>query len=171
VSFVELIANETKIRPEQVRNTLALFDQGSTVPFITRYRKEVTGSLDENQLRLIEERYTYFKELADRRESILKSIETQGKLTPDLKAKIETTVSKTELEDLYLPYKPKRRTRAMAAKEAGLEPLARIIQAQEAPAAGQTPEMLAAAYVNAEGGVADAAAALQGALDILAEEL
>jgi len=171
VSFVELIANETKIRPEQVRNTLALFDQGSTVPFITRYRKEVTGSLDENQLRLIEERYTYFKELADRRESILKSIETQGKLTPDLKAKIETTVSKTELEDLYLPYKPKRRTRAMAAKEAGLEPLARIIQAQEAPAAGQTPEMLAAAYVNVEGGVADAAAALQGALDILAEEL
>ena len=171
MSFVELIANETKIRPEQVRNTLALFDQGSTVPFITRYRKEVTGSLDENQLRLIEERYTYFKELADRRESILKSIETQGKLTPDLKAKIETTVSKTELEDLYLPYKPKRRTRAMAAKEAGLEPLARIIQAQEAPAAGQTPEMLAAAYVNAEGGVADAAAALQGALDILAEEL
>ena len=171
MSFVELIANETKIRPEQVRNTLALFDQGSTVPFITRYRKEVTGSLDENQLRLIEERYTYFKELADRRESILKSIETQGKLTPDLKAKIETTVSKTELEDLYLPYKPKRRTRAMAAKEAGLEPLARIIQAQEAPAAGQTPEMLAAAYVNVEGGVADAAAALQGALDILAEEL
>jgi uncharacterized protein len=171
VSFVELIANETKIRPEQVRNTLALFDQGSTVPFITRYRKEVTGSLDENQLRLIEERYTYFKELADRREAILKSIETQGKLTPELKAKIETTVSKTELEDLYLPYKPKRRTRAMAAKEAGLEPLARILQAQEAPAAGQTPEMLAAAYVNAEGGVADAAAALQGALDILAEEL
>ncbi|MBW8888954.1 MAG: RNA-binding transcriptional accessory protein [Fibrobacteres bacterium] len=171
MSFVELIANETKIRPEQVRNTLALFDQGSTVPFITRYRKEVTGSLDENQLRLIEERYTYFKELADRKESILKSIETQGKLTPDLKAKIETTVSKTELEDLYLPYKPKRRTRAMAAKEAGLEPLARIIQAQEALGAGQTPEMLAAAYANPEVQVADAAAALQGALDILAEEL
>jgi uncharacterized protein len=171
VSFVELIANETKIRPEQVRNTLALFDQGSTVPFITRYRKEVTGSLDENQLRLIEERYAYFKELSDRRAAILKSIETQGKLTPDLKAKIETTVSKTELEDLYLPYKPKRRTRAMAAKEAGLEPLARILQAQEAPAAGQTPEMLAQAYVNPEMHVADAAAALQGALDILAEEI
>ncbi len=171
MSFVELIANETKIRPEQVRNTLALFDQGSTVPFITRYRKEVTGSLDENQLRLIEERYAYFKELSDRRAAILKSIETQGKLTPELKAKIETTISKTELEDLYLPYKPKRRTRAMAAKEAGLEPLARIIQAQEAPAAGQTPEMLAQAYVNPEMHVADAAAALQGALDILAEEV
>ena len=121
MSFVELIANETKIRPEQVRNTLALFDQGSTVPFITRYRKEVTGSLDENQLRLIEERYTYFKELSDRREAILKSIETQGKMTPELKAKIETTVSKTELEDLYLPYKPKRRTRAMMARERLIE--------------------------------------------------
>ncbi len=171
MSFVELIASETKLRAEQVRNTLALFDQGSTVPFITRYRKEVTGSLDENQLRLIEERYAYHKELADRRDTILKSIETQGKLTPELKAKIETTLSKTELEDLYLPYKPKRRTRAMAAKEAGLEPLARILQAQEAPAAGQTPEMLAQAYVNPELQVADAAAALQGALDILAEEL
>jgi len=171
VGFVELIASETKIRAEQVRNTLALFDQGSTVPFITRYRKEITGSLDENQLRLIEERYAYYKELADRRETILKSIETQGKLTPELKAKIEATVSKTELEDLYLPYKPKRRTRAMAAKEAGLEPLARILQAQEAPAAGQTPEQLAQAYVNAEANVPDAAAALNGALDILAEEL
>ena len=125
--FVEQIASETKLRADQVRNTLALFDQGSTVPFITRYRKEVTGSLDENQIRLIEERYLYYKELTDRRETILKSIETQGKLSPELKAKIEATVSKTELEDLYLPYKPKRRTRAMAAKEAGLEPLARIL--------------------------------------------
>ncbi|MDQ3002405.1 MAG: RNA-binding transcriptional accessory protein [Fibrobacterota bacterium] len=171
MSFVELIASETKLRAEQVRNTLALFDQGSTVPFITRYRKEATGSLDENQLRLIEERYLYYKELSDRKETILKSIETQGKLTPDLKAKIEKTISKTELEDLYLPYKPKRRTRAMAAKEAGLEPLARILEAQEAPTAGQTPEQLAQAYVNAELNVADATAALQGALDILAEEI
>ncbi|MEO6095165.1 MAG: Tex family protein [Fibrobacteria bacterium] len=169
--FVEQIASETKLRADQVRNTLALFDQGSTVPFITRYRKEVTGSLDENQIRLIEERYLYYKELTDRRETILKSIETQGKLTPELKAKIEKTLSKTELEDLYLPYKPKRRTRAMAAKEAGLEPLARILAEQAAPAAGQTPEQLALGYVNAELNVADAAAALQGALDILAEEL
>jgi uncharacterized protein len=171
VVFVEQIASETKLRADQVRNTLALFDQGSTVPFITRYRKEVTGSLDENQIRLIEERYLYYKELTDRRETILKSIETQGKLSPELKAKIEATLSKTELEDLYLPYKPKRRTRAMAAKEAGLEPLARILAEQAAPTAGQTPEQLAQAYVNAELNVADAAAALQGALDILAEEL
>ncbi len=179
MGFVEIIASETKLGTEQVRNTLALFDQGSTVPFITRYRKEATGSLDENQLRLIEEKYAYYKELTERRETILKSIETQGKLTPELRAKIEKTNSKTELEDLYLPYKPKRRTRAMAAKEAGLEPLARILEAQEAPAAGQTAEMLAAAYVKPDLDKADptaallakAAAALQGALDILAEEI
>ena len=172
VGYVDLIATETKIRPEQVRNTLALFDQGSTVPFITRYRKEVTGSLDETQIRLLEERYAYFKELAERKQTILKSIETQGKLTPELQKKIDATVSKTELEDLYLPYKPKRRTRAMAAKEAGLEPLARILDGSApAPEGGQTPEQIAQPYVNAEKGVADAAAALQGALDILAEEL
>jgi protein Tex len=171
VGFVELIATETKFGTEAVRNTLALFDQGSTVPFITRYRKEATGSLDENQLRLIEEKYLYYKELTERRETILKSIETQGKLTPELRAKIEGTISKTELEDLYLPYKPKRRTRAMAAKEAGLEPLARILEAQAAPEAGQTAEMLAAAYVKPDLNIADPAAALQGALDILAEEI
>ncbi len=171
MGFVELIAAETKLGAEQVRNTLALFDQGSTVPFITRYRKEATGSLDENQLRLIEEKYLYYKELTERRDTILKSIETQGKLTPELRTKIETTLSKTELEDLYLPYKPKRRTRAMAAKEAGLEPLARILEAQAVSEAGQTAEMLAAAYVKPDLAVADAAAALQGALDILAEEL
>jgi protein Tex len=171
VGFVELIAAETKLQSDAVRNTLALFDQGSTVPFITRYRKEATGSLDENQLRLIEEKYIYYKELAERRETILKSIETQGKLTPELRTKIETTISKTELEDFYLPYKPKRRTRAMAAKEAGLEPLARILEAQATPEAGQTPEQLAAAYVKPELNIADATAALQGALDILAEEI
>lgn len=169
MNFVELIAAETKLRADQVRNTLQLFDAGSTVPFITRYRKEATGSLDENQVRAIEERYAYYKELGERKETVLKSIETQGKLTPELRAKIEKTISKTELEDLYLPYKPKRRTRAMAAKEAGLEPLARLIEA--ADGAGQPADVLAAAYVNAEKKIEDAAAALQGALDILAEEL
>jgi len=169
VNFAEIIASESKIPVEGVRNTLALFDQGATVPFITRYRKEATGSLDENGIRLIEERYTYYKELSERRETVLKSIEEQGKLTPELKAKILATTSKTVLEDLYLPYKPKRRTRAMAAKEAGLEPLARLLAAQE-PVGDQTPEQLAAAYVNAEKNVPDAAAALKGALDILAEE-
>ncbi len=169
MNIAEIIASEAKLDIEQIRNTLSLFDQGATVPFITRYRKEATGSLDENQIRLIEERYAYFKELDERRQTVVKTIEAQGKLTPELAEKIAKTTSRVELEDLYLPYKPKRRTRAMAAREAGLEPLARVIEAQEAT--DQTPEQLAAAYVNAEKNVADAAAALQGALDILAEEL
>jgi uncharacterized protein len=170
VNIAELIASESRIPVEGVRNTLALFDQGGTVPFITRYRKEATGSLDENDIRLIEERYAYFKELDERRQTVLKSIEAQGKLTPELAEKIAAALNRTALEDLYLPYKPKRRTRAMAAKEAGLEALARILGAQEA-AGDKTPEQIAAEYVNAEKGVADAAAALRGALDILAEEL
>ncbi len=169
MNFAEIIASESKLSLESIRNTLALLDQGATVPFITRYRKEATGSLDENAIRLIEERYEYYKELSDRRETVLKSIEEQGKLTPELREKILATVSKTVLEDLYLPYKPKRRTRAMVAKEAGLEPLARILAAQE-PVGDKTPEQIAADYVNAEKNVPDAAAALKGALDILAEE-
>ncbi|MCD6024199.1 MAG: tex protein [Fibrobacteria bacterium] len=170
MNIAELIASESGLNVEQVRNVLSLFDQGSTVPFITRYRKEATGSLDEVAIFLIEERYAYFKELEDRRQTVLKSIGEQGKLTPELEAKILAAVSKTVLEDLYLPYKPKRRTRAMAAKEAGLEPLARTLEAQ-APTDGKTPEQLAEAFVNAGKNVADAAAALQGALDILSEEL
>ncbi len=170
MNIVEVIALETKLRPEQVRNTLSLFDQGSTVPFITRYRKEATGSLNETEIRLLEERYAYFKELEERKQTVISTIEAQGKLTPELRKKIEDTVSRTELEDLYLPYKPKRRTRAMAAKEAGLEPLARVLEAQESTG-DKTPEQIAAPYVNAEKKVADAAAALQGALDILSEEL
>lgn len=172
MNIAEIIASEAKLPIEGVRNTLSLFDQGATVPFITRYRKEATGSLDENGVRLIEERYAYYKELDERRQTVLKSIETQGRMTPELAEKIASIVSRTALEDLYLPYKPKRRTRAMAAKEAGLEPLARILAAQDSAAAGDaTPEQIAAAYVNAEKNVSDAAAALRGAQDILAEEL
>ncbi len=170
MNIIETIATETKLRIEQVRNTLSLFDQGSTVPFIVRYRKESTGSLDESQLRLLEERYVFFKELEDRKQTVIQSIEAQGKLTPELRKKIENLSSKVELEDAYLPYKPKRRTRAMAAREAGLEPLARLIEAQES-AGEQTLEQIAAAYVNAENKIATPAAAIQGALDILAEEL
>jgi protein Tex len=169
VNIAEIIASEAKLDAEQVRNTLSLFDQGATVPFTTPNRMNATGSLDENQVRLIEERYAYFKELDERRQTVVKTIEAQGKLTPELAEKIAKTTSRVELEDLYLPYKPKRRTRAMAAREAGLEPLARVIEAQEP--AEQTPEQLATAYVNAEKNVPDAAAALRGALDILAEEL
>src|SRR5437016_4102535 len=103
---------------------IALLDEGATVPFIARYRKEVTGNLDELQIRAIQEKSEYFRELEDRRQTVLKTIEDQGKLTPDLRLKIESTLDKNQLEDLYLPYKPKRRTKASIAREKGLEPLA-----------------------------------------------
>ncbi len=169
MNYVELIAEENKLKSQQVLNTLTLFDQGSTVPFIARYRKEATGVLDETMLRHIEERYQYLKELSDRQATVLKSIEEQGKMTPELRQKIETCRDKTILEDLYLPFKPKRRTRAMIAREAGLEPLARLLQSQEANE--KTLLEQAAAYVTSENGLKDAQAAVDGALDILAEEL
>lgn len=118
------IAQELNVRPQQVEAAVRLLDEGSTVPFIARYRKEVTGALDDTQLRDLEQRLGYLRELEDRRAAILKSIEEQEKLTPELKSSIEAATTKSELEDLYLPYKPKRRTKAQIAREAGLEPLA-----------------------------------------------
>ncbi len=123
----QLIASELQARPEQVDAAVRLLDEGNTVPFIARYRKEVTGGLDDTQLRQLETRLSYLRELAERRQAILKSIEEQGKLTDDLAQAINATLSKTELEDLYLPYKPKRRTRGQIAIEAGLEPLAETL--------------------------------------------
>src|SRR5690349_6473190 len=111
---------------------IALLDEGATVPFIARYRKEVSGNLDEVQIREIQEKLEYFRELQDRKETVLESIEQQGKLTPELKARIEASLEKTELEDLYLPYKPKRRTKASMARDKGLEPLARFLWDQQA---------------------------------------
>src|SRR3954469_12990776 len=111
---------------------IALLDEGATVPFIARYRKEVSGNLDEVQIRDIQEKLEYFRELQDRKETVLESIESQGKLTPELKARIEATLEKNELEDLYLPYKPKRRTKASIAREKGLEPLAHYLWDQVA---------------------------------------
>ena len=110
---------------------IALLDEGATVPFIARYRKEVTGNLDEVQIRDIQEKLEYFRELEERRETVLESIESQGKLTPELKARIEAALEKNELEDLYLPYKPKRRTKASIAREKGLEPLAQFLWDQQ----------------------------------------
>ena len=118
------IAEELGIRPQQVSAAVALLDEGATVPFIARYRKEVTGELDDSQLRTLEERLRYLREMEDRRESILKSIDEQGKLTDELKKDILAADTKTRLEDLYLPYKKKRRTKGQIAIEAGLEPLA-----------------------------------------------
>lgn len=160
---------EFNLRPIQVENTLGLFDAGATVPFIARYRKEMTGSLDEVQIRDLQHRYDYYKELDLRRATILESIKEQGKLTPDLEKKIQNTLLKTELEDLYLPYKPKRTTRATKAKDAGLEPLSRWLVDCTDPGADVLAQ--ASAYVNAEKGYDTKEKALQGALDICAEVL
>src|SRR3954449_12533734 len=140
---------------------IELLDEGATVPFIARYRKEVTGNLDEVQIRDIQEKLEYFRELEDRRETVLASIAEQGKLTPELKARIEATLEKTELEDLYLPYKPKRRTKASIARDRGLEPLAQFLWEQKAGEVRLAD--FAATFINQENGVASAADALEGA--------
>ncbi|XXN65904.1 Tex family protein [Enterobacter ludwigii] len=164
-SLSQIIAGELKARADQVDAAVRLLDEGNTVPFIARYRKEVTGGLDDTQLRLLESRLGYLRELDDRRQSILKSIDEQGKLTPELATAINSTLNKTELEDLYLPYKQKRRTRGQIAIEAGLEPLAETLWQDPS----QDPEQLAAGYVDADKGVADVRAALDGARYILME--
>ena len=164
-SFCRIIAGEIQARPEQVDAAVRLLDEGNTVPFIARYRKEITGGLDDTQLRNLETRLSYLRELEERRQAILKSISEQGKLTDDLANAINATLSKTELEDLYLPYKPKRRTRGQIAIEAGLEPLADLLWSDPS----HTPEVAAAQYVDADKGVADTKAALDGARYILME--
>jgi len=163
--LIRLIGDAIAARPEQVRATIALLDGGDTVPFIARYRKEVTGGLDDAQLRLLEERLGYLRELGDRRQSILDSIEEQGKLDAGLRAAIEAATTKSALEDLYLPYKKKRRTRGQIAIEAGLEPLADTLWND----ASQEPESRAAGFVSEARGVADTKAALDGARSILVE--
>ncbi|MFB0711871.1 Tex family protein [Buttiauxella noackiae] len=164
-SLCRIIASELKARNEQVDAAVRLLDEGNTVPFIARYRKEVTGGLDDTQLRQLETRLGYLRELEDRRQTILKSITEQGKLSDELAAAINGTLSKTELEDLYLPYKQKRRTRGQIAIEAGLEPLAELLWNDPS----HTPEEAAASYVDADKGVADTKAALDGARYILME--
>ncbi|KJV34623.1 Tex family protein [Pantoea sp. SM3] len=164
-SLSQIIASELKARADQVDAAVRLLDEGNTVPFIARYRKEVTGGLDDTQLRQLESRLGYLRELEDRRQSILKSIDEQGKLTPELATAINGTLNKTELEDLYLPYKQKRRTRGQIAIEAGLEPLAETLWSDPS----QEPESLAANFVDADKGVADVRAALDGARYILME--
>lgn len=163
--IARLIAEEINAQPQQALSAIALLDEGATVPFIARYRKEVTGGLDDTQLRNLETRLTYLRELEDRRVAVLASIEEQGKMTDALRADIIAADSKARLEDLYLPYKQKRRTRAQIAREAGLEPLADSLLADPT----QVPETLAAGYIDAEKGVADAKAALDGARAILME--
>ncbi len=169
IKIVQIIAKELSVGPPQVGAAVALLDEGATVPFIARYRKEVTGNLDDTQLRNLEERLLYLRELEERRGVILVSIEEQGKLTDELRGAIEAAATKQALEDIYLPYKPKRRTRAQIAREAGLEPLADALFADPT----LDPQEEAAKYVNdkpaAENGVPDVKAALDGARDILSE--
>jgi protein Tex len=160
--ILRTIASEIRARPEQVKVAIGLFDEGATVPFVARYRKEATGGLDDAQLRQLEERLTYLRELEARRASILDGIRGQGKLTEDLEVKIALAVTKTELEDIYLPFRPKRRTRAEIARERGLGPLADAILADRVA----TPAEPAKAYLSES--VPDIKIALDGARDILA---
>ena len=164
-NYASIIAQELNIRPQQTEAVIRLLDEDATVPFIARYRKEATGSLDEVAVTAIRDRLAALKELDKRREAILASLEERGLLTPELRAKVEAADALTVLEDIYLPYRPKRRTRASMAKERGLEPLADQLARQDRT----LPEAMAAAYVDAEKGVPDADAALAGARDILAE--
>ena len=160
-----LIAEELSVREAQVNAAIKLLDEGATVPFIARYRKEVTGALDDTQMRQLEQRLQYLRDLQDRRQTILASIEEQGKLSPELQRSILEADTKNRLEDLYLPYKQKRRTKAMIAREAGLEPLADALLADP----GLEPEDVATAYFNADAGITDCKSALDGARQILME--
>jgi len=159
------LAAELKVRPAQVNAAVELLDGGATVPFIARYRKEATDGLDDTQLRDLEARLGYLRELEERRAAVIKSVDEQGKLTPELRAVLEAAPTKQELEDLYLPYKPRRRTKGMIAREAGLEPLADKLFADPS----LDPAVEAAGFINAEGGFADAMAVLDGVRDLLSE--
>ncbi len=169
VQIAAAVARELQLQPRQVAATLALFDEGNTLPFVARYRKEATGGLDETELRAIQERSEYLRELSERRAAIRKSIDEQGKLTPELSARLDAVTTKQQLEDLYLPFKPKRRTRAIIARERGLEPLADAIWSG---ALGDAAARAAATgYVGAERDVPGVDEALAGARDILSERV
>jgi len=163
--IITQLASELSIRPNQIQAVIELLDDGSTIPFIARYRKEATGGLDDTVLRNLDVRLIYLRDLEERRAAILASITEQNKLTPELGTLIDQADTKQRLEDLYAPFKPKRRTRAQIAREAGLEPLADAILADLAC----DPTTIAAGYLNAEANIADAKTALDGARDILAE--
>jgi len=163
--IIQTLASELSVQPQQIQAAVALLDEGATVPFIARYRKEATNGLDDTQLRLLETRLGYLRELAERKQTILKSIREQDKLTPKLEAQINSAETKQLLEDLYLPYKPKRRTKGQIAIEAGIEPLADLLYREPE----RTPETEAEAYINVDAGFADTKAVLDGAKFILME--
>ncbi len=165
-TIAQKIATELTVRDNQVIAAIELLDGGSTVPFIARYRKEVTGGLDDTQLRTLEERLRYLREMEERRDAILKSVDEQGKLTDELKGKINAADTKARLEDLYLPYKPKRRTKAQIAREAGLEPLAQSLKDNP----NLDPQIEAEKFLNPDAEITDATKALEGAKQILIEQ-
>ena len=167
LSIAEILSQELGQKLQYVENVITLIDEGNTIPFIARYRKEMHGTMDDTTLRNLETRLTYLRNLQDRRDEVKKSIENQGKLTEELSAAIDNAATMTEVEDLYRPYKQKRRTRGTVAREKGLEPLAAAIFAQD----GQDPAVLAADYLDEEKGVTTAEEALAGASDIIAEDL
>jgi len=172
LNIPQLLAKELSLSASQVQNALELFAEGATIPFIARYRKERTGSLDEVQLRDLSERYTYLTDLEERKSAILEAIASQGKLTDELKSQIASCLQKNQLEDLYLPYKPKRRTRATIAREKGLEPLCELLKSLNLKnAAPLSLEIAARQYISEEKGVKTVEDALKGASDILAEEV
>ncbi|HHV72728.1 MAG TPA: RNA-binding transcriptional accessory protein, partial [Clostridia bacterium] len=166
MDLVKQIAAELQIKISQVENTVRLLDEGNTIPFIARYRKEATGSLNEEELRQVADRLNYLRNLAERKAEILKSIEAQGKLTPDLKTAIDQAVKLQDLEDIYRPFRPKRKTRATVARSRSLEPLSRFLLEQT----DQNPLLLARQFVNPELGLLTEEDCLAGAMDILAEE-
>lgn len=162
------IAKEFGLKQEQVDNTIELIDDGKTIPFIARYRKELTGSLDDQVLRELNDRLTYLRNLEKRKEEITNSITEQEKMTPEIEAAISAAVTLVEVEDIYRPFKPKRKTRASVAREAGLEPLAVLIMEQDN---STEPEKEAETFVNEEKNVPDVKSAIQGAMDIIAEDI
>ncbi len=170
MDIIEVISKEFKLNRGQVERTVALIDEGNTIPFIARYRKEVTGSLDDTVLRDLSERLTYLRNIEKRKEEVKSLIDAQGKLTAELSAAIDAAVTITEVDDIYRPYRPKRKTRASVARERGLEPLAELIMAQN-DSYTPTLELQAEAYIDSDKGVANAEAALFGAMDIIAEDI
>ena len=157
-TIVELLSQELGQKQEYIENVIALMDEGNTIPFIARYRKEMHGAMDDTTLRNLETRLTYLRNLQERRDEVKRSIENQGKLTEELSAAIDAAATMTEVEDLYRPYKQKRRTRGSVAREKGLEPLAQAIFAQD----GSDPAVLAEGYVDPEKGVNSVEEALAG---------
>ena len=166
-TIAERIAEELKVKQNYVENVISLIDEGNTIPFIARYRKEMHGTMDDTTLRTLEERLTYLRSLEERKETVKKSIEEQGKLTEELSKAIDEAETLSKLEDLYRPYKQKKRTRATIAKEKGLEPLALAIMMQGA----EVPAKLAEKYIDKEKGVETVEDALAGASDIIAENI